>query len=120
MADCDQVLARAEKQRSIHNCRAGHASLAELVGGHDGESCACGHYIDISNFAREIQMAAIRHWRSRKSFPALAKAFAVMDGAGFGIETSQHTEINAAVHIFAYRNRRLHIIAFLVVRPENR
>src|SRR6266446_3525967 len=65
-------------------------------------------------------MAAIRHWRSSKSFTAIAKTFAVMDGAGFGVETSQHTEINAAVNIFADRNRRLHVVALLVMRPENR
>src|SRR2546427_9673732 len=65
-------------------------------------------------------MAAIRNGRSGKSFTAIAKALAIMNGAGFGIETSQHTEINAAINIFSDGNRRLHVVALLVMRPENR
>src|SRR5439155_4020104 len=73
--------------------------------------------INISNFAGEVQVPAIRNRGSGEPFTPVAEPFAVTERAGPGIETTEHAEINAGEHMLAHDNGRLHVIALAVMDP---
>ena len=77
------------------------------------------HDEDVPQFAREVEMPAVRHGRRGEALTALGKSLAEMNGAGAGIEAGEDAIVIAAKEQVAHDQRSLHVVALTSVRPRD-
>src|SRR4051794_22147969 len=74
-----EVFARPEQERTRGNRRRGQTRFLELVRRHDREFLLRRHDVNVSQFAGEIKMPAIRDRRGREAFTEAGESLTVMD-----------------------------------------